>query len=321
MAFRCVTGGIQQMRFCYGHRRFTLYPQSVDSWNLNPDNYTDDFLKRTKDIGFDALEVGMEVLSKLGTEQKIKDFSSKLSDTGLVIGCVRAGGTLHDAQNGPTNRARLSDAIKYAGWARVEVVNSAISAPARHPGHPAGSLPGSKSGWAVSQDASRDAMLYVYDELAIVFQNACSMASDAGTDITVEVHQNSPVDNSWSALLLHEKVGRDNFGINPDIGNVLWNYDVPEENFEEAIDKLAPVAKYWHCKNLHTIYHPENNRSVFVRVPLPDGEIDYRYAMSAMHNAGYSGYMTIEGASAGDQWHNDAKSITYAKKIWDELES
>ena len=69
------------------------------------------------------------------------------------------------------------------------------------------------------------------------------------------------------------------------------------------------------------MYHPENNRSVFVRVPLPDGEIDYRYAMSAMHNAGYSGYMTIEGASAGDQWHNDAKSITYAKKIWDELES
>ena len=43
--------------------------------------------------------------------------------------------------------------------------------------------------------------------------------------------------------------------------------------------------------------------------------------MSAMHNAGYSGYMTIEGTSAGDQWHNDAKSITYAKQIWDELES
>ena len=41
------------MRFCYGHRRFTLYPQSVDSWNLNPDNYTGYFLKRTKDIGFD----------------------------------------------------------------------------------------------------------------------------------------------------------------------------------------------------------------------------------------------------------------------------
>ncbi|GIT58268.1 MAG: hypothetical protein Ct9H300mP19_02160 [Dehalococcoidia bacterium] len=58
-----------------------------------------------------------------------------------------------------------------------------------------------------------------------------------------------------------------------------------------------------------------------MRVPFPDGEIDYRYAMSAMHNAGYSGDMTIEGAWAGDPWHNDAKSITYAKQIWDELES
>ena len=56
MLFRCVIGGIQQMRFCYGHRRFTLYPQSVDSWNLNSDNYTGDFLKRTKALGFDALD-------------------------------------------------------------------------------------------------------------------------------------------------------------------------------------------------------------------------------------------------------------------------
>ena len=85
------------MRFCYGHRRFTLYPQSVDSWNLNSDNYTGDFLKRTKALGFDALEVGVEVLSQLGTEQKVKDFSSKLNDAGLAVGCVRAGGTLHDA--------------------------------------------------------------------------------------------------------------------------------------------------------------------------------------------------------------------------------
>ena len=62
-------------------------------------------------------------------------------------------------------------------------------------------------------------------------------------------------------------------------------------------------------------------RSVFLRVPLPDGEIDYRYAISAMHNAGYSGYMTIEGAWAGDQWAQDEKSITYARAIWDDLES
>ena len=309
------------MRFCYAHRRFTLYPQSVDSWNLSEGNYTDEFLTRTKTLGFDALEVGLEVLSQLGSEQKVKDFASRLGDFGLKLGCVRSGGTLHDAQNGPQNRERLDEAIKYSGWADAEVVNGALSAPARHPGHPPGSIAGSQSGWPRSQDASLDTMLSVYDEIAKVFQVACEKASDVDTDVVVEVHQNSPVDNSWSALLLHEKVDRTNFGINPDIGNVLWTYDVPEENFDQAIDNIAPVAKYWHCKNLHRVYHPENNRSVFLRVPLPDGEIDYRYGISSMHNAGYEGYMAIEGASAGDQWHNDGKSIAYARGVWDELES
>ena len=307
------------MRFCYAHRRFTLYPQSVDSWALASDNYTDDFLKKVKDLGFDALEVGLEVLSPLG-EQGAKDFASRLYDFGLDVGAVRGGGTLHTAKTGSENRKRLDEAINYAGWTGAEVVNGAMSAPPRLPGHPPGAAPGSQSGWEISQDSSRDALLNVYDELAGVFQVVCTKAADVNVNVTVEVHQNSPVDNSWSALLLHEKVDRPNFGINPDIGNVLWTYDVPEESFDDAIDNLAPVAKYWHSKNLHRVYHPENNRSVFLRVPLPDGEIDYRYAISAMHNAGYSGYMAIEGAWAGDQWHNDAKSINYAKAIWDELE-
>ncbi|MDP7090795.1 MAG: sugar phosphate isomerase/epimerase, partial [Dehalococcoidia bacterium] len=289
------------MRFCYAHRRFTLYPQSIDSWNLAPENYSDDFLTKTKSLGFDAIEVGLEVMIQLGTEQKIKDFAANFRNFGLEVGCIRAGGTLHDAQNGPRNRERLDDAIRYAGWSGAEVVNGAMSAQMRHPE----SFPGAGSGRPVSQDASRDNMLWVYEDLAPVFQAACAKAADAGANITVEVHQNSPVDNSWSGLLLHGLVDRQNFGINPDIGNVLWTYDVPEENFDDSIEALAPVAKYWHCKNLHTIYHAENNRSVFVRVPLPDGEIDYRYAISAMHAAGYSGYMTIEGVSAGDQWASD----------------
>ena len=308
------------MKFCYAHRRFTLYPQSVDSWDLASENYTDEFLKKVQQLGFDALEVGLEVLAKLGTEQKVRDFASRLGDFGLAVGCVRAGGTLHDAKNGLRNRSRLDEAIKYSGWTGAEVVNGAMSAPARHPGHPAGSAPGSQSGWPVSQDASLDATLSVYDVLAEVFQAACARAADIDTNVVVEVHQNSPVDNSWSALLLTERVDRPNFGINPDVGNILWMYDVPEESFDDAIDNIAPVAKYWHCKNLHRVYHPENSRSVFIRVPLPDGEIDYRYGMSAMHNAGYSGYMAIEGSWAGDQWHNDARSLDYARAIWSDLE-
>jgi sugar phosphate isomerase/epimerase len=238
----------------------------------------------------------------------------------MPIGCVRSGGTLTDARHGPRNRERLAKAIQLAGWVGATVVNSALSAPARRPGHPPGSLPGSQHGWPVSQDASRDAKLPEYEALAKACQAACDRAADAGVTLAVEVHQNSLVDNSWSARLIHRLVDRRNFGVNPDLGNVYWTYDVPEESAEDCIRQLAPIAVYWHCKNLHRIYHPEMQRSVFVRVPLPDGEIDYRFAVTAMRAAGYAGYMAIEGASAGDQFHADWKSLAYAKTVWAELD-
>ena len=42
----------------------TLYPESVDSWNLHPDNYTPEWLDRARDTGFDSIECGFEVLDK-----------------------------------------------------------------------------------------------------------------------------------------------------------------------------------------------------------------------------------------------------------------
>jgi sugar phosphate isomerase/epimerase len=94
---------------------------------------------------------------------------------------------------------------------------------------------------------------------------------------------------------------------------------VAEESSEDCIRKLASISVYWHCKNLFRIYHPEMQRSVFLRVPLPNGEIDYRFAVAAMHAAGYGGYMAIEGAAMGDQFHADQKSLVYAKTLWADL--
>jgi sugar phosphate isomerase/epimerase len=308
------------MRFCYAPRRHTLYPDSLDPWNLAPEAYTPEFLRRARDMGFDALEVGVEVLEKTGgTERQVKAFGRRLREGGVPIGCVRAGGTLTDARHGSRNRQRQARAIEFAGWVGATIVNTALSGAPRRPGHPAGSLPGSQHGWPVAQDASRDAMLSQYEALAKACQAACDRAADVGVVISVEVHQNSLVDNSWSARLLHGLVGRRNFGINPDLGNVYWTYDVPEESPEDCIRQLAPISVYWHCKNLLRVYHPEMQRSVFLRVPIPDGEIDYRFALSAMRAAGYTGYMAIEGAAAGDQFHADRKSLAYAKAAWVEL--
>ena len=145
------------------------------------------------------------------------------------------------------------------------------------------------------------------------------LAADLGVTISIEVHQHSIVDNSWSALLLNSLVDRPNFGINPDLGNIYWTYDVPEEPSELAIKALAPVATYWHCKNLYRVYLPHDERSVFLRAALPDGEIDYRWAIAAMKDAGYNGYLAIEGSNTGDQFGRDAKSVAFVRSVLAEL--
>jgi sugar phosphate isomerase/epimerase len=135
------------------------------------------------------------------------------------------------------------------------------------------------------------------------------------------VHQGSIADNSWATLHLLDLVGLDSVGANPDLGNVYWQYEEPEETSESAIMALAPRAVYWHCKNLQRLHVPELHRSFFHRVPLPDGEIDYRFAISAMLSAGYDGYLAVEGAQKGDQLTQDRRSLEYVRTLLAELEA
>jgi sugar phosphate isomerase/epimerase len=133
------------------------------------------------------------------------------------------------------------------------------------------------------------------------------------------MHQHSLADNSWSVLHLLNLVDRPNVGVNPDLGNLYWNYEVPEESNEACIKALAPRAKYWHCKQLHRVHVPDLGKAYFLKVPLPDGEIDYRFAISAMAEAGYAGYIAVEGCREGDQLYRDAKSAEYCREILRDL--
>jgi sugar phosphate isomerase/epimerase len=133
------------------------------------------------------------------------------------------------------------------------------------------------------------------------------------------MHHSSPVDNSWSARLLHELVDRPNFGINPDIGNVAWAYHEAEESPEDNVEALADISVYWHCKNVVRVNHPENERSIAWKVSLGDGEMDYRFLMTAMVAAGYDGYVVIEGGRVGDQFEMDTRSLHYMRKLESEV--
>ena len=319
------------MRFCYAFRRFSDYPYLGIATDLDPTKLTDKFLKRVNNMGFDGIELGMECLERVeGREKGLKEFEKRLSDFGTPVLAIRSGGrwggSMVDPKTGEENIIRAKGAIKFGSILKSEVINGATCEPEKSPYIDTGSglvsgLEFAHHGFPFSQNSSRQTTLPEYDMLAEKYQELCDEAKNYGLNISCEMHQNSPIDNSWSAKLLHSKVERDNFGINPDLGNIIWNYDIPEELTEDAIKELAPISNYWHCKNMTRVNHPENQRSVFIRENILGGEIDYRFAIEAMHDGKYKGLMALEGVPSGDQFYSDKQSLDYCKEIWEDVEN
>ena len=214
------------MRFCYAFRRFSDFPYLGIATDLDPTKLTDKFLKRVINMGFDGIELGMECLERVeGGEKGLKEFEKRLSDFGTPVLAIRSGGrwggSMVDPKTGEENIIRAKGAIKFGSILKSEVINGATCEPEKSPYIDTGSglvsgLEFAHHGFPFSQNSSRQTTLPEYDMLAEKYQELCDEAKNYGLNISCEMHQNSPIDNSWSAKLLHSKVERDNFGINPD---------------------------------------------------------------------------------------------------------
>ena len=301
------------MQLCYALRRGVFYPSARDEFGTMPPRVERrGYLPLVKSMGFDAVEVGVD---DAADERAARDLASELHDQGLVIGAVRAGGGLSSPLAGGKAHEKLQRAVRFAGWTGATIVNTALVNPPTHPGGPGSGHQGEQ----VSQGASRVASEQEFEVTAGRLRGAGRAAADLNVSISIEVHQGSIADNSWATLHLLDRVGLDNVGANPDLGNIYWHYEHPEETPEAAIVALAPRAVYWHCKNLQRLHIPDLHRSFFHRVPLPDGEIDYRFAIAAMVDAGYNGYVAVEGAQKGDALSQDRRSIEYVRGLLADL--
>ena len=299
------------MRLCYALRRGVYFPSDLDLFGtMPPREHRAEYLKIVKSLGFEAVEVpatGHEGQSELTA----RAFRDELANAGLVAGCVRGGGPVAHPTAGAETRARLTHAIRFASWIGASVVNVTFVTPATQPDGPGAE----RRGEQVSQGASRYANEADFESTANHVRRLGQMAADLGLDLAIEVHQGSIADNSYATNHLLDLIDLSNVGSNPDLGNILWQFETPEESAEAAIVALAGRAKYWHCKNLKRVHIPDLRRSFFLRVPLPDGDIDYRFAIAAMQAARYKGYLAVEGAQTGDQLTQDGQSAAYVRKL------
>ena len=301
------------VKLCYALRRGVFYPSAKDVFGEMPAReHRRGYLPLVRSMGFDGVEVGVD---EAGSEATARELADELHDAGLDIVCVRAGGALNHPLAGAKARLRLERAIRYAAWTGASVVNTAMVSPATDPTGPGHE----RRGETVSQGASRTATEHDFLGTAEHLRHYGELAASLSVSISIEVHQGSIADNSTATLHLLDLVGLPNVGANPDLGNIYWQYEYPEETPEAAIAALAPRANYWHCKNLQRLHIPELKRSFFQRVPLPDGDIDYRFAIAAMLEAGYSGYVAVEGAQLGDQLSQDRRGLEYVRRILADL--
>lgn len=304
------------MKVAYAFRRAMYYPYAGPPFVFPAKDVRPGWLRAIAGLGFDGLEVGLDAIGPEFSEGRAQELQRELADAGVPCVAVRGGGSLAHPRLRAASNKHLEQTIRLASWLGAGVANTGLTTPAHDP-----QGPGAHNwGESTSQGSSRTATEAEYEYTAAALRTAGDMAAGLGIDVSIEVHQHSIVDNSWAALHLLELVDRPNVGINPDLGNIYWTYDEPEEAAEKAIVALAPRAKYWHCKNLLRLNIPQLRYSVMQRVALPDGDIDYRFAISAMHAAGYQGYLAVEGLPSGDQLTADGKSAAYVRAILRELE-
>lgn len=303
------------MKIGYAHRRAAFWPFADERGpgnELPPKEIRRAYLRKVREIGFEGIEFGIRSAGQ--SEAEWKELRAELEGEGLKCAVIRGGGGVTNPRSATTYRRTWETAIRAAAALGADLVNSAIGGGMRDPAGP-GAIVGERTAQGSSRQASESDYLLTADR----FREIADLAAEHGVEIAIELHQNSIADSTWGCVHLLDLIDRKNVGVNPDLGNLYWNYAIPEESNEACIAALARRAKYWHCKQLHRVYIPELQKSYFLKVPLPDGEIDYRFAMSAMVDAGYKGYMAIEGCREGDQLYRDGKSVQYVKEILKEL--
>lgn len=248
--------------------------------------------------GFDGIEVGdwwldfynASVEEMVQLTQEMESYGLELAGLNCLRKCVT-----HPAV-AEQNRRDLRRAIEVATVVRPGTVSISLSLAPEASGTPEDRV----RGLDVSPGGSAQATDAAFAEAAAFLAEIAETGASAGVGVAIELHHCSLADNSRSLLRLLDLADHPNLSANPDLGNLYWAYAVPEEPWHEAVVRLAGRVRFWHVKNVQRVHVPELGRSLFTHATLDAGDIDYRWALARFAEAGFAGYVSIEGAGPGD---------------------
>jgi len=212
------------MKIVYAFRRCVSY--SYNSAGLPIDAVDHQrFLRRARAIGFEGIEVPVLDLP----DAEITALRSELDGVGMPCVAIRGGGGATHPQVAAVNKQRMTAAVRFAAKIGANAVNSTVTTPPRAP-----RAKGPYRGESVSQGSSRQTRAADYERTASTVHEVATLAAELEVEISIEIHQN-----------LLELIDAPNVGGNPDLGNIYWTYDLPEESCcEDAIAAFALHVNY-----------------------------------------------------------------------------
>lgn len=118
-------------------------------------------------------------------------------------------------------------------------------------------------------------------------------AGSVGVALSLEMYEDTFLGEADSSVRLVEEIGRDNLGLNPDLGN-LQRLHRPVEHWRAMAEKTLPLANYWHVKNYSRTEDASTGAIVTAPSPMLGGVIDYRWAVEYAFEHGFRGAFCTE---------------------------
>lgn len=130
----------------------------------------------------------------------------------------------------------------------------------------------------------------------------CDFAASLKIDVNIELYEDSLFSTSYDADRLASTVARENFGFNPDLGNIIRSATPLREPWLETFRACLPHMTYWHLKNYSRSSPTPEGPFAVAPTTLGEGAIDYRLAVREAISAGYTGPFIVEHYGGDALW-------------------
>ena len=285
----------------YPHRLFSYVPTAIERAPL---------LVWAKRVGFEGVEVADSWMDwySMSTGQ-LEDMRAQLDKIGLTCAamnpyrCIVVG-----HPDAARNEEKLYRTLEVGQTWGATYLNLAISAP----------FPAVMSD---AERAERQTRLMrgehftdgQFDECAAKVRQLADAAQAKGIALSIELHDDGITDRSDHVMRLHAMVNHPNVGVNPDLQN---GFRVPykTEDWRTVINNMSSATNLWHVKSNTRRYIPETGGYQTGRATLRDGDIDYRWALTQMVEAGFDGWLTLE-TGGGDALHHAEGDLRYLHEL------